>query len=192
MTRIEYLIAGKEVSLFIDHADLVYIFDPVGQNPGSALHTANKLMRWAPKLSGHRYVIEHLAGDRNVLADILTRFAGRPNVSQKRLLISRLLVAPMSPSLSEEYDWPCRDDLISTQGKSNETHPNKFSNFDGLLQDEGSVVWIPTSNSESLRTRILVAAHTGIGGHRCITPSYNAMKHYFSWKSLKSDVEAFC
>jgi len=59
MTRLEYLIAGKEVSLFTDHANLTYIFDPVGQNPGIARHTANKLMRWALRLSGYRYVIEH-------------------------------------------------------------------------------------------------------------------------------------
>ena len=192
MTRLEYLIAGKEVFLFTDHANLVYIFDPVGQNPGIARYTANKLMRLALKLGGYRYVIEHLARDRNVWADILTRWAVRPNVSSKRLRISRLLVAPMSPSLSEEYDWPCRDGLISTQGSANETYPSQFSKIYGLLQDEGGVVWIPTSNSESLRLRILVAAHTGIGGHRGITPSYDVIKRHFSWKSLKIDVEALC
>jgi len=47
MSRIDYLIAGKEESLFTDHANLVYIFDPIGQNPGIARRTANKLMRWA-------------------------------------------------------------------------------------------------------------------------------------------------
>ena len=53
-------------------------------------------------------------------------------------------------------------------------------------------MWIPISNSESLRMRILVAAHNGIGGHGCITPSYDAIKRHFSWKPLKTDVEAFC
>ena len=45
----EYVIVGKEVSLFTDHANLVYIFNPVGQNPETARPIANKLMRWALK-----------------------------------------------------------------------------------------------------------------------------------------------
>lgn len=31
-------------------------------------------MRWAIKLSAYRYVIEHVSGDRNVWADMLSRW----------------------------------------------------------------------------------------------------------------------
>lgn len=73
MCRLDYIICGRTVSIFTDHANLVYLFDPYGRNPGIARHTASKLMRWALKLSVFRYVIEHVPGERNVWADMLTR-----------------------------------------------------------------------------------------------------------------------
>ena len=39
-------------------------------------HTASKLMRWALKLSAFHYVVEHLPGERNVWADMLTSLGG--------------------------------------------------------------------------------------------------------------------
>ena len=67
MSKLENLTASHEVLLFTDHANLVYIFDPHGQNPGISRHTANKLMKWALKLSGLRYVIEHIGGGQECL-----------------------------------------------------------------------------------------------------------------------------
>jgi RimJ/RimL family protein N-acetyltransferase len=69
MIRFERIIFGRLIHLYTDHANLVYIFDPYGQNPGIARHTASKLMRWAVKLSSFRYVIEALEGDRNLFPD---------------------------------------------------------------------------------------------------------------------------
>jgi RNase H-like domain found in reverse transcriptase/Reverse transcriptase (RNA-dependent DNA polymerase) len=66
LDRFDFLVAGRELSLFTDHAKLIYIFDPTGQNPAIQRHTASKLMRWALRLSGYRYTIEHLAGGRNL------------------------------------------------------------------------------------------------------------------------------
>jgi RNase H-like domain found in reverse transcriptase len=51
MIRFERIVFGRQIHIYTDHANLVYIFDPYGQNPGIARHTASKLMRWAVKLS---------------------------------------------------------------------------------------------------------------------------------------------
>lgn len=64
MCRMDYLTAVSETSIYTDHANLIYIYDPYGQHPGVARHTANKLMRWSLKLSAFRYIIEHVPGER--------------------------------------------------------------------------------------------------------------------------------
>lgn len=56
MTRLDYLIVGHTVSIFTDHYNLVYLYDPQGRDPGISRHTASKLMRWAIKRSAFRYV----------------------------------------------------------------------------------------------------------------------------------------
>jgi len=192
MTRLEYLIAGKEVSLFTDHANLTYIFDPVGQNPGIARHTANKLMRWALRLSGYRYVIEHLPGDRNVWADILTRWAVKPKTCVRALSLARLMVAPITPSNSEEFDWPKRSEIKSVQILSKKDAPNRFKEVNGILQDSNGVFWIPPDSEDMLKLRIIIACHTGIGGHRGIRSSTKALESHFYWEGAAEDVKAFC
>lgn len=47
MGRMDYLIAGRTIYVFSDHANLVYLLDPYGQDPGLALHNTSKLMRRA-------------------------------------------------------------------------------------------------------------------------------------------------
>eukprot|EP00171_Calliarthron_tuberculosum_P001247 IDg1247t1 len=100
MCRLDYLTSGHVVSIFTDHANLVYLYDPYGRNPGIARHTASKLMRWAIKLSGFRYVVEHIPGDKNVWADMLTRWVVRPTNSingESMLRLSRHYGRPHKP-----------------------------------------------------------------------------------------------
>lgn len=73
MSKLDYLVTGRKLTIFTDHYNLVYLFDPYGQNPGIARNTASKLMRWALKLNTFRYVIEHMAGERNAWADTFSR-----------------------------------------------------------------------------------------------------------------------
>lgn len=77
MTRMDYFVKKTVVSIYTDHANLVYIYDPIGPNPGLPRHTMSKLMQWI-KLSEFRFVIEHLQGSRNVWVDMLTRWAVQP------------------------------------------------------------------------------------------------------------------
>jgi RNase H-like domain found in reverse transcriptase len=103
MERIDFLVAGREPNLFTDHANLIYIFDHTGQNPGIQRHTASKLMRWALRLSGYRYTIEHLAGGRNVWADLPTRWAVQPSKAERILKLAKLMLEPID-SCDKELD----------------------------------------------------------------------------------------
>jgi len=193
ISRLEYLTASREVSLFTDHANQVYIFDPYSQNPGVGRHTANKLMRWALKLSAYRYVIEHLPGKRNVWAEILTRWAIRPRDRVSTVKLARLMLAPITPSEDEDYDWPIRDDIIKSQNGSGRTeiYPSRFCRTDGVIQDGRGVFWIPNSD-ETLQLLILVAANTGMGGHRVIKPTKNVVLDHFYWRTIMQDITDFC
>ena len=113
MCRLDYLVAGKTVFIYTDHANLVYMYDPYGRNPGIPHYTASKLMRWALKLSGFHYVVEHIAGERNVWADMLTRWAVQPRNKVSVLSLKSVMYAPINSGLDPELDWPTRDDIIS-------------------------------------------------------------------------------
>ena len=194
MCRLDYIITGITVAIFTDHASLVYLFDPYGQNPGIARHTACKLMRWAVKLSTFRYVIEHLAGDRNVWADMLTRWAVQERnivrVSKLQTLKS-LMLAPISPHLDAKLDWPRREDIMKAQAKTTEVPDKAFRNQNNFLFiNEKGIVWIP-DEAQLLKLRILIAAPTGIGGHRGYRTTETCIRAHFWWKSLANDVEAF-
>lgn len=106
MDRLNYLVADRNISIYTDHTNLLYIFDPYGSSPNIPRHTENKITRWAIKLSTYRFEIEHVPGDRNVWADLLTRWAVQPRSTiGSRLQRSRLMVAPINPGLQAEYDW---------------------------------------------------------------------------------------
>ena len=62
MCRLDSLVFGREVTIFTDHANLVYLYDPYGNSTSIAKHTASKLMRWTIKLSAFGYIIENLPG----------------------------------------------------------------------------------------------------------------------------------
>lgn len=54
MSRLDYLVSDRTVTIFIYHANLVYMYNSYGSNPGIAQHTASKLKRRDLKLSGYR------------------------------------------------------------------------------------------------------------------------------------------
>jgi hypothetical protein len=50
-------------SLFTDHRNQFFIFDPFVSNPGLSSCTYSKLLRWATRLSQYCYTIEHVRGE---------------------------------------------------------------------------------------------------------------------------------
>ncbi len=61
--------------VFTDHRNFTLCLCPlVVVVPGLRRHTVGKVLRWALSLSKVPYVIEHIEGERNVFADILTRW----------------------------------------------------------------------------------------------------------------------
>ena len=78
-----FLWSTQEFHHFSDHRNLVYVSNPTANDNDLKRHTVNHLYRWAMKLCSFRFTIEHIPGQANIWADILSRWrhpinAGRP------------------------------------------------------------------------------------------------------------------
>ena len=60
--------------IFVDHKNLVYLFDPLYRPTAAKKITDEKLQRWALRLNAFPFTIEHVTGEDNVWADLLTRW----------------------------------------------------------------------------------------------------------------------
>jgi hypothetical protein len=141
------------------------------------------------QLSSFRYTIEAITGEVSKFADSLTRWAVRPRSTISRL--ARLVTAPISRSTFSEYDWPDRDSLKNAQLAADDPVPQECTvDSEGLARYQSQAVWIPDGD-KTLQLRLLIAAHTGPGGHRRITTTEQAMNGFVQWKSMRKDLASF-
>jgi hypothetical protein len=195
--RLDWLLQGSAgFSLFTDHHNLLYVFNPNGQHGATSAHSAAKLIRWALKLSTYRYTIEHVAGVDNVWSDMLTRWAAPTALVRA----SALLLAPISPSLDESFTWPTARDIriiqeamsVAAGGNQNGSRPPLVELAeDGLYRTAEGRVWIPDA-ATNLQLRICIVAHTSLGGHRGYRTTKDSIKALFFWTDLSADVRTFC
>ena len=104
--KLDYLFCDDQPThVFTDHRNLLFIFAPVALEPALGRHIVGKVQRWALYLSRFTYVIEHVDGEKNVFADILTRWL-KGYRSEKRSLrkmakLSRIEGIVDSPATKE-------------------------------------------------------------------------------------------
>ena len=112
MQKLDYLFQMKRpFKLFVDNKNLDQIFSPKEVSKPSA----QKLQRWALELQRFHYEIEHISGESNVWADLMTRW-GAPSVSQfhglgsvtvrrikKATIPEEMRVRPLQ---REDFRWP--------------------------------------------------------------------------------------
>ena len=193
--RLDWLFQRADgFSLFTDHHNLLYVFNPGGRQESPSAHSAAKLIRWALRLSAYSYTIEHVPGEENVWADMLTRW-GSPAILARA---SRLMLAPISPSLEDAFVWPdakeirliqdaARYDLTETDGLSD---LSLSADSDLYLTKDGQV-WVP-AEAQDLQLRICIVAHTGPGGHRGHQATLKSVSTLFYWPTLTEDLRTFC
>ena len=193
MGRLNYLVSGRVIYIFTDNANLVYLYNPYGRNPSIPIHTASKLTRWALKLNAYRFVIEHLPGVRKVWADMLTRWAVQPRSASKstnQLKLQCLMVATINPRVDDKMDWPKLSEVAKAQRIYKEAIPTEFSKRNGVIKSKKSVIWVPAEN-ETLKLRIIIATHCGMGGHRAVSPTKATVEKYLWWKDMNNDISSF-
>jgi len=124
---------------------------------------------------------------------MLSRWAvqSKSTVNSKRIgRIKTLMMAPINPGLDSSLDWPTFKDIITSQENTSEKPPSWFNKTEQGWVDASGVSWLPP-NDELLKLRILIAAHTGPGGHRGWGPTRASIRQHFYWKSIDKDVESF-
>lgn len=67
------LVVCAEFSLFTDHKNIMYMLSPTRFQANVARHIVHKVQRWAFRLSESNFTVEHIPGENNVWADMLTR-----------------------------------------------------------------------------------------------------------------------
>ena len=194
--KLDYLLLGqKSAHLYTDHRNLLFVFNPLGMEPAIGRHIVNKVQRWALYLSRFHYTIEHVAGEKNVMADIMTRwYAGyrRKAVSAKVSSIRGLLMDKdiVSSPFSNNFIWPTAKNILQSQKRFGNNAPP-----DTIMDDEdfiklGGKTWIPSEDNE-LQLKLLVISHCGTGGHRGKDATYNTLKERYFWDTMKEDSEVF-
>ncbi|KAE8980295.1 hypothetical protein PR002_g24168 [Phytophthora rubi] len=126
--RLEYLLLRPGgFHLFTDHRNLAYIFNPSATDGSMQRYQADKLQRWAMAMTSYRYVIEHIRGDDNAWADMLSRW-GNPQASRIEAAssVKQIAVVPqLSPLEDEAFEWPTIDEIRNAQQQQQQTRPEE-------------------------------------------------------------------
>lgn len=87
--KLDYMfLVENDTHVFTDHRNLLFVYNPEALEPALGRRVIMKVQRWALYLSRFAYTIEHIAGEENVMADIMNRwysgYRGQPK-SIKRI-----------------------------------------------------------------------------------------------------------
>ena len=193
MMKLDYMtMCENGVSIYTDHRNLLYIFDPKGQDANVSQHVVSKLTRWALKLSAFSYTITHISGESNVWADMLTRWTKQPLMATSG--INQLYTTPNNISFGarEPISWPDAAEIKNAQSEyANESTNMMYNDKDGMKRFRRSnAIWIP-DRATSLQLRLLIISHCGIGGHRASDSTRDKLAGRYAWKTLRADVKQF-
>lgn len=187
--KMEYaIISSKKTFVFTDHRNLLFVFNPRAMNPDLKAHIVKKVQRWALYLSQFTYYINHVPGDENIMADIMTRWCKGYRYSK----ISRIQVANSDrvPSVQDsDFHWPTSNDIEKAQSKYSKHRPKNATKTGGIYYLKEKI-WIPTDAS-NLQLSIICVAHTGHMGHRGADATLSTIRENYSWKFMKEDVNIF-
>lgn len=194
VAKLDYLLLRPEgFSLFTDHKNLTYIYNPAPVNPRVFKHVKNKVERWDLRLSGFHYEVVHISGEDNVWAHLLSRWSSRNQPKPMHVKIQALFQAPRALVYDEDFKWPPVADFKKAQdaalGGEADTFPTT-RNANGLLHTLPGVIWIPFGET-NLQLRVWVTENTGRGGHRGAATTYSNIRKHFRWKNMKTDIKTF-
>jgi len=192
--KLSYLLLRPEgFRMFCDHRNLIHVFAPGDQ---IKKHVRGKLLRWAMRLTEFKYSIRHIAGESNVWADMLSRWAcatptlaavrrARTRGSQQR---DQLTLRPLDDS---GFVWPTMNEIARAQRQHRpKTFPRELSERDDGVIVNGDMLWVPREASALVR-RLLIIAHCGQQGHRGRHAMMTQLAKTFFISGLREIVDKF-
>ena len=191
--KVDYLLlTERPVHVFTDHRNLFFVFAPLAMEPTLGRHVVSKVQRWALFLSRFDYMIEHTEGEKNVFADILTRWTKgyrNDHTSTRSRVCSLLTTAEQVVPSPDDIEWPGMQVMRTSQAQATDKPSNLRYGTDGLLLLQGRI-WVPLSDLE-LNLKILIVSHCGAMGHRGKDATESVIRENFLWKGLSADVTSF-
>ena len=192
VTRLSHILAAcGEFSLFTDHKNILYMLSPARFDANVARHIVHKIQRWALRLAEFNFTIEHIPGEHNVWADMLTRWAAQGNQTFPARRVSAFRVPLITEDLPE---LPSLEVIAKSQ---DESPPAEFSDFTrknirdiNLWQNTQGKLYIPEKDQD-VQLRICVAAHCGLGGHRGLSSTTQVIKDKVLWSTMDANIKAF-
>lgn len=181
------LLGHSNTHVFTDHRNLLFVFAPLVLEPALDRHIVSKVQRWALYLSRFNYVIEHIKGEDDVFADILTRWL-RGYRNEKAMLCSVLLQkAEQLVPAADSIVWPDIEVIRASQTHHPRCEGALLDKADGLWK-KGNLIWIPQEDLE-LHLKIIVFSHCGTVGHRGMDATKSIILERFWWPTVEKDVE---
>lgn len=111
--RLAYLLVRRRgFHVFTDHRNLVYIFNPTGSNTHLGKPAADRLERWSLTLRAFDFDIQHMPGDQNNWADLLSRW-GNPDVNARLCSHERIHAAVLRVRRDRVLKNPAHDHRTS-------------------------------------------------------------------------------
>ncbi|POM81050.1 Hypothetical protein PHPALM_1041 [Phytophthora palmivora] len=147
-------------------------------------HVRDRLQRWAMRLCGLRYTIEHIAGKNNIWTDIISRWHTREVVraaavqTRSQRAAPLAAISPLRPMFDVVIVSPTLDDIREAQ------HTAGPENSRLRITLKGGTV-------SELLARIFVVAHTGAQGHRGQEPMITSLQRHFGLARITEKEPAF-
>jgi len=192
--RLDYLLLPeRDTRIFTDHLNLLFIFNPLAIDSSLKKHIVNKVLRWSMTLSKFSYVIEHIPGEKNIMADIMTRWL--KGYRGKRLAVKKISTVLQETDVvpspeDEKFEWVTEDVIKEAQNSNEPPEKLKIDTDTSGLKNHNGKVWIPDESPE-LQLRLLVTAHCGHAGHRGAESTESILREKYYWSSMKEDVNEF-
>ncbi len=118
--KLDYLFYNEAPThVFTDHRNVMFVFEPLSLESAPRRQQVSKVQRWALYLSRFHYIIDQISGNRNVFADISTRWLKgyrSEKKSLKRLCKLHVDSEQLVPSSSSsDFVWPRLDVIRSAK-----------------------------------------------------------------------------
>jgi hypothetical protein len=127
----------KGFRIYCDYANLIQVFSPKKEVKA---HVRGKPQRRASKVVGHRYTIEHIKGEDNIWADMISRAQPPQSATVKRTTARTApAVSKLRPLQDPGFRWPAADDIRRAQARARGDAPAAAVEQDGLLRVGGRI-----------------------------------------------------
>lgn len=188
--RMDYMLETQNrIHVFTDHRNLLFVFAPLALEPALGRHIVSKVQRWALYLSRFSYAIEHVRGELNVCADMLTRWVRGNRNERSAPRVCSLLLEEAEQLMPRPKDliWPDIETFLDAQAAASEHPKGLAKDQDDGLWKRGNRIWVPAHDAE-LQLKVLVISHAGVAGHRGQDATLSILRESFWWPKMESSV----